>query len=75
MDETEGAAFTSDPYAGWTENNLRKRCRELSRAVSRWQMIALVAAYDGIGALTEGDRAALEKLKQAYSDVNGEGIT
>jgi predicted nucleotidyltransferase len=63
------ATFTLDPYEGKTLDEMKDRARELVRAVSRWQMTAVVLASrhgtDGLGA----ERAEeVNRLIEAYKD-------
>ena len=59
-----------DPYGGWSEMQLRERIRELSLALTDWQLIAanmgtVPAALDQ---LTDAGRKRVENIMEAYSD-------
>jgi hypothetical protein len=60
--------FTFDPHKGMTLEQVKQRCRELSRALTQWQMIALLAYEGKTDELPERDKQALQRLKAAYED-------
>lgn len=58
-----------DPYEGWSEDRLKKRCRDLARAHDHHQKIILLLAYHGgLDALPPEWRAEVDNLRKAYSD-------
>lgn len=65
---TNMGTFTFDPYQGYSEADLKRRCRELCSALDRWQTIALVLTEGGIGALPDDMRDDLLRLREAYGD-------
>jgi hypothetical protein len=58
-----------DPYEGWSESQLKQRCRDLCMAVDRYQHIAM-ALLDpgGFDALPAEWRDELTRLRAAYDD-------
>lgn len=60
--------FKIDPYKGMTDDELRARCRALSRAVHRWEIIAL-SLYEGwFDELDADKKQAVINLHKAYAD-------
>jgi len=57
-----------DAYAGKSREELKQHCRNLSRAVDEWQMIALQLAEHGKDDLSPEDRNRVETLIEAYRD-------
>lgn len=61
-------SISLDAYAGKTREELKERCRELVRAVSDWQMIAMGLHEYGRSGLSEDDLAKLDRLIEGYRD-------
>jgi hypothetical protein len=64
-------SFTIDIYKDWTNEQLRTRCRELSRAVSRYELtIAMMAEYgpEMLDKLPAEFRDRAKQLNEAYRD-------
>ena len=57
-----------DIYQGWSEDQLKERCRKLVRAVGEWQRISMALAMGGIEALSVEDRSDVENLLAAHND-------
>lgn len=57
-----------DPYAEWSQAELKAHCRELVGMIMRQQNIILNLAAGGMEALNDAGRAEVERLKAAYSD-------
>ena len=62
------ATITIDAYKGWTVAQLKRRCRELCRAVSNDEMIILKLAHGGT--LSPVERERVSRLKQAYEEFS-----
>ena len=64
-------SVTLDTYAGWSRDKLKQRCRELCRAVDKWQFAAMHAATNGsnsIEQVQEPYRSHVANMIDAYSD-------
>lgn len=59
---------TLDPYARKTREELKRRCRELCRALDEWQTIAMIISERGRDGLEYEQRANLDRLIEAYRD-------
>lgn len=59
-----------DPYEGWTKFQLKERCRDLCRAIDRYQqmVMAMSEVPGSLNQLHPEDRADVERLIEAYSD-------
>lgn len=63
------SSFEFDAWAGKTPDELKADCRRLSRALDRWQHIALcVSTPDTIAALPMQWRDEINKVIDAYTD-------
>lgn len=63
------STFVFDAYKDKTLPEMKKRCRELVRAVGRWERIALtLAAHNGTQGLSAVDAEAVNRLLEAYKD-------
>lgn len=63
--------FEFDAWADKTPDELKTDCRRLSRALSRWQRIALCVSTPGtIAALPMQWRDEINRLIDAYTDTD-----
>jgi hypothetical protein len=62
--------ITIDAYDGWTTEQLKKRCRELCRALHEWEMIALNVYEGNFDSLPEDLRKKLLGLQAAYDNID-----
>jgi hypothetical protein len=54
-----------DPYAKMTREQLKTKCGQMSRALSKWQFLAMDALQ---GTLDHDERTEILSLIEAYSD-------
>lgn len=60
------ATLTIDAYKGWSVARLKRRCRELCRAMMNDEMIILTMAEGS--PLSSEQQARVDRLRQAYED-------
>ena len=61
-------SFRLDPYKGWDNERLKRRCGELVHALDRWQKVSLILVEGGISSLPDDMRDDLLRLRAAYSN-------
>ena len=66
--EGEMADFRLDAYKGWTEDALRRRCRELVRVTMHRDIVIAVLAKYGPEALSIEDTKLVERICSAWED-------
>lgn len=62
------STFTLDAYKGWTEDALKRRCRELVRVTMHKDVIIAVLAKYGPEALTAEDSKEVERIASRWED-------
>lgn len=60
--------FVFDPYKNMTVEELKDRCRRLSRAYWHYQQIILILVERGLDALPPDWKEEVQSLQRAYSD-------
>ena len=63
-----GGTVSLDPWFGKTRQELKTRCGQLSRALDRWQWIAMLLSEHGRSGLSQAQRDELDGLIKAYRD-------
>lgn len=61
-------AITIDAYDSWSNEQLKRRCRELCRALDKWQRIAGIIKTEGFDVLPKDWQADVDRLIEAYKD-------
>lgn len=62
------STFTIDAYKGWTEEQLKRRCLELVRAVAHKDVIIAVLAKGSMNDLHEVDREEVSRILASWED-------
>jgi hypothetical protein len=71
----ENNSVSLDPNAGLSRDQLKKKCRVLSRALNDWQFAAMSAAQDNgndLENVREPYRTKIREMIEAYSDGDDE---
>lgn len=61
-------SFTLDAYKGWTEDALKRRCRELVRLSMHKDVIIAVLAKYGYDELSTVDQKEVDQITSQWED-------